>query len=325
MRCVFLLVALTLALASARYVISEDRHKADFQHFVRTYNRTYHSKEHRFDRYNTFKTMNQKVQDHNARFANGEVTWDMQIDQFSDWTPSEFKNFFSGYVEPNGTSHPSLRNVKRAPANIDWSTRGAVGPVKNQGHCGSCWAFAATGALEGCRMLAGKGYNSLSEQQLQDCLFSRVCSPGGGGPDQAIDWAHNHGGIASSNAYPWVENNGNCHNADIGGTTGGRNSAFGYNDIVNLVARAPAAIGIKGDTSLQGYRSGVLNDANCGTGTNHAVLAVGYATNCQGSGMDCWIIRNNWGSGWGTGGYALIAKGRNICGIEHDAHIAVNC
>jgi len=324
-----LVLACTIAVvaAVAAVQISEDEHKTAFSKFSHKFGRNYTTSHDLTHRFGVFKKMHQRVNDHNARFAAGEVTWDMQIDQFSDWTAEEFKNYFSGYVAPNGTTSQEIADQrnKRQPAWIDWSQKGAVGPVKSQGGCGSCWAFAAVATLEGCHMMANKGYTSLSEQQLQDCLFSRVCSPGGGGPDQAIDWAHNHGGISSSGAYPWTESNGNCHDADIAATTGGRLSAFGHNDIVNLVARGPAAIGIVGSTALQGYHSGVLNDGGCGDQTNHAVLAVGYAQNCQNSGLDCWIIKNSWGTGWGTGGYALIAKGRNMCGIEHDAHLAVNC
>eukprot|EP01117_Protostelium_nocturnum_P004280 TRINITY_DN15661_c0_g1_i1.p1 TRINITY_DN15661_c0_g1~~TRINITY_DN15661_c0_g1_i1.p1 ORF type:complete len:181 (-),score=49.32 TRINITY_DN15661_c0_g1_i1:17-559(-) len=180
--------------------------------------------------------------------------------------------------------------------------------------------------MEGCRMIAGKGYVSLSEQQLQDCMFSKVCAPGGGGPDQAIDWVHNRGGMSSSGSYPWRQGNGQCHNGDNVVQVSGRQSAFGHNDITNLVASGPSAIGINADYGgpLQGYKSGVINGP-CNQGTNHAVLAVGYATNCQGSGVNCWIIKNSWGTGWGSGGYALVRKGINQCGIEHDAHKAYGC
>ncbi|KAL0482714.1 pro-cathepsin H [Acrasis kona] len=319
------LLLLCIAAAAFAVTISEDDHKEAFSKWVLQHEKKYPANENVAMRFELFKKYRNDVFEHNEKAAEGIYTWTKQVDRFADWTDVE-KNNYLNYRPTNFTSTPeALAYVPSNADYVDWTQRGAVVNGKDQHQCGSCWAFAATGTMEGCNAIAGKGLRRLSEQQLQDCMFGHVCSPGGGGPREAIDWVKNRGGISGEDQYPYIGGNGNCHDtgsvARVGNTWHvDRNEGA----MVGMVQRGPTAAGVNGQ-SLFGYRGGVVNDDRLDRGTNHAITIVGYAPNCENTGVDCWIIRNSWGSGWGKGGYALIARGKNMIGIGNDAHVALDC
>ncbi|KAL0486337.1 pro-cathepsin H [Acrasis kona] len=305
--------------------ISEDDHKEAFSKWALEYGKKYDANENVEHRYNLFKKYRNEIFDHNEKAAQGIYTWTKKVDQFADWTDAE-KDRFLNYVPENFTSTPeALMYVPDNADYVDWTQRGAVVNGKDQGQCGSCWAFAATGSMEGCNAIAGKGLKRLSEQQLQDCLYSRVCSPGGGSPGGSIDWVRQRGGISGEAQYPYLRRNGQCHDTGKVARVGNvwhvnRNEGA----MVGMVQRGPTAAGINGQ-ALFGYHQGVINDDRASKATNHAILIVGYAPNCENTGVNCWIIRNSWGSGWGKGGYGLVARNKNTLGIGSDAHTALDC
>eukprot|EP00483_Globobulimina_turgida_P012506 UN12529 len=202
-----------------------------------------------------------------------------------------------------------------APDSVDWTTKGVVTPVKNQGQCGSCWAFSATGAIE-CQYAIKNGkLNSLSEQQLVDCAGSSYGCAGcnGGQMTGAMRYAAAAGGLCSESAYSYTARNGQCkssscgtkydHNTGIAAVTARSETA-----LVTATAAGCVSIGIEADqTAFQHYSGGVLT-GTCGTRIDHGVLVVGYGT--SGS-QQYWKVKNSWGASWGDHGYILICRNCN--------------
>jgi len=208
--------------------------------------------------------------------------------------------------------------VGNLKATADW--RGKMNTVKNQGQCGSCWAFSAVGALEGVHSVKkGQLYN-LAEQELVDCSGSygnMGCN--GGLMDYAFQYVIDKKGLASQKDYPYTAADGNCktglaRNAPITGFTDVPvNSAAA---LKAAIAQHPVSVAIEADTfTFQGYTSGVINDASCGTNLDHGVVAVGYN---DAERIPYYIVRNSWGTSWGDKGHVKIGiqDGAGICGIQ---------
>lgn len=259
--------------------------------------------------------------------------------QFSGMNSTEFVQWIRGGVElakvdffRTGSFGVNPSNYAVGlPTSVDWTTKGAVTPVKDQGQCGSCWSFSTTGALEGAFAIKHSSLVSFSEQQLVDCD-----TLGNGGRD------HGCGGGLMDNAFSWImKNNGLCTESDypyFSGTTksGGTcktscNNVAG-SDIIKYVdvepssdaammtalAQQPVSVAIEADQrEFQLYKSGVFTGA-CGTNLDHGVLAVGYGTE---SGTDFYKIKNSWSSSWGENGYIRIGRGASYnkgsgqCGV----------
>ena len=201
------------------------------------------------------------------------------------------------------------------PAGVDWRTQGKVTPVKNQGQCGSCWAFATVGALEALNLILGNGQETYSEQYLVDCTYNQNvgCSAcQGGWPSGAIGWLKTNG-IVSDKSYPYrgvFSGQSYCSTLARSGlkTYGSGNVAAGNTEeLANAVAIQPVVVCIDA-SSWSNYRGGIFNNCNNPQVHNHAVLLVGYTA-------DAWIIKNSWGAGWGESGYIRLARPGNTCGI----------
>jgi cathepsin L len=125
-------------------------------------------------RYTVFKSNVDAIEKHNNEYSMGMHTYSLGVNAFCDWTVAEFRDHMFGTKFGNGSSKSSgtfLRLPKGVTIaeSVDWRTEGAVTPVKNQGQCGSCWAFSTTGSLEGAHFRQSGKLVSLSEQQLVDC------------------------------------------------------------------------------------------------------------------------------------------------------------
>ncbi|KHJ44510.1 papain family cysteine protease, partial [Trichuris suis] len=280
--------------------------------------------------YETFLLNYLKIVKHNVQFKAGRESYQLRMNSFGDMTYSEFISTMNGYKRSTGGLKRDAKiyapqPVSSAPKNIDWRKLGLVTPVKDQKACGSCWAFSATGSLEGQHMRKYGSLVSLSEQNLVDCS-SKFGNMGcnGGLMEQAFEYIKSNGGIDTEKSYPYEGIDGKCrfNNATIGATDHGYVDIMKDNETALMLAVAnvgPVSVAIDASQeSFQFYHKGVYYERKCSTETlNHGVLVVGYGSSNR---MDYWIVKNSWGTGWGDKGYILMARNkRNNCGIASAA------
>jgi C1A family cysteine protease len=204
-------------------------------------------------------------------------------------------------------------------AAVDWVAKGAVSPVKDQGQCGSCWAFSAVGSIEGAHQIAGNPLTQFSEQQLVSCSTSYGnlgCN--GGLMDSAFQYVEKNG-LCTETDYPYTAKSDFLHCRASSCATAVK--ITGYTDVKSLdesallaaATAAPVSVAIEADTQVfQLYSGGVFDNARCGTQLDHGVLVVGYGTDTK----DYWKVKNSWGSSWGESGYIRMVRGKNMCGIN---------
>jgi cathepsin L len=268
-----------------------------------------------------------KIEEHNAKYARGEVTYTKAMNRFGDMTKEEFLAFVNrGKAQRPKISEklriPYVESKKPRADSVDWRLD-AVSDIKDQGDCGSCWSFSATGALEGQLAIQKDLMVSLSEQNLVDCsrdYGNAGCN--GGYMDSAFDYIHDNG-IMKEDAYPYEGVDRDCRYDPSRSVT----SLTGYYDLPSGSESAledavsnvgPIAVAIDATAELQFYYYGIFYDETCNeTDLNHGVLVVGYDSE---SGQDYWIVKNSWGIRWGEQGYWRQARNRgNNCGIASQA------
>ena len=241
------------------------------------------------------------------------------MNKFSDWTEEEFEAILT-YQE---TMHADTIVEVEPSANavpIDWRTLGAVQAIKDQGSCGSCWSFSAVSAVESAWEIAHGTLFSLSEQQLVDCHVCDGCN--GGSSETAFVYYQTHYAMTEA-SYPYKGVDGTCQynindNAGVETTGYSTTTPGDINEMQSVLAQQPIAISIYVNLKFQLYQSGIFNDINCPTQShNHAVNIVGWGRDST-SGLDYWILRNSWGTGWGESGYmnVQINQGPGICGCQ---------
>eukprot|EP00054_Salpingoeca_dolichothecata_P029135 m.226692 g.226692 ORF g.226692 m.226692 type:complete len:206 (-) comp26403_c1_seq11:20-637(-) len=199
-----------------------------------------------------------------------------------------------------------------------------VTPVKDQGNCGSCYAFSATGALEGLHARKTGKLVSFSEQNIVDCSGdqgNQGCN--GGLPDNAFRYAQSAGGLDLESTYPYTSVQGKCvfqPREAVGAPSSfvdvASKSETELQQAVGVVG--PVSVGIDAShRSFQFYKSGLYNEPACSeTDLDHAVLVVGYG---DVEGQAAWLVKNSWGAAWGIGGYFWLPMGNNACGIATQA------
>lgn len=225
---------------------------------------------------------------------------------------------------------PYLHNVNAFPANelpksVDWRKEGLVTPVKDQGVCGACWAFASVAGIEGAWAKAKGELVSLSEQQILDCAVDGNYGCRGGFIDNALDYVVYEGGIDTEDSYPYEALQGKCWFTFT--DVGAKISSFvgiPQNDedaLVSAVAQTPVSIGIDAEDDFVAYESGIFTSSTCtSTDINHGVTVVGYDSL---NGTDYYIIKNSWGTNWGEQGYIRMARGKNFCGVANMAYYPI--
>jgi len=313
---VLLLVAF-LAFASA------SKYSTLFAEWKQTHNKLYATEQEHKHRLAVFSKNARFVANHDAEAAGFTVA----LNQFADLSGSEFASLFLGtnITKVAGEYFPSDLTA----ADVDWRTKGAVTPVKNQGQCGSCWSFSTTGSVEGAHFLATNRLISLSEQNLVDCSTPQGnmgCN--GGLMDSAFRYIISNQGIDTEASYPYTATGPNSckfNRGNVGATIKSfHDVASGSESALQTAVQArPVSVAIDAShQSFQLYHSGVYHEAACSrTALDHGVLAVGYGTD---GGKAYWIVKNSWGAGWGMGGYILMSRNQNNnCGIATAASYPV--
>ncbi|XP_038624542.1 cathepsin K [Tachyglossus aculeatus] len=316
---VLLLPSITVATASASASLDEQ-----WELWKKSHQKQYNSKEDETSRRLVWEKNLQYISAHNLEFSLGIHTFELAMNHLGDMTSEEVVRTMTGLkVPPARTqSNDTLYTpdwAERAPDAVDYRKKGYVTPVKNQGQCGSCWAFSSVGALEGQLKKKMGRLLDLSPQNLVDCVANND-GCGGGYMTNAFQYVHDNRGIDSEDAYPYIGQDEPCRYSP----TGKAAKCRGYREIPvgdekalkRAVARVgPVAVAIDASlSSFQFYSKGVYFDENCnGANLNHALLAVGYGAQ---KGAKHWIIKNSWGEEWGNKGYVLMARNKNnACGI----------
>jgi cysteine peptidase B len=316
----FLVLASICISAAVRSCLDCDAHYV-FADFKQTYNRKYSASEE-VKRFNCFQANLKKIDALNAK----QDLATYGLNAFSDLCEDEFKVMHNLQVPVNRTRKnvPFLFNpaaVKAGAASVDWRQQGAVTHIKNQGMCGSCWSFSATGNMEGQYFRKNGKLVALSEEELVQCSSANGnmgCN--GGLMDNAFDWVASNGGIDTEQDYPYTSGGGNTGNCDNSKLSKNAAKGFtGHNDLPNdedqmatwVAQNGPASIAVDASEGWQSYSGGIVTTCT-GTQLDHGVLIVGYGI---ASGTNYWIVKNSWGTGWGENGYIRLQKGTDQCGL----------
>jgi len=294
-----------------------------FERFMADYNKVYASAEEKAYRYSVFVDTLKRIDQLNQ----GEPFRPHGINQFADLTQDEFR---AQYLMPKGVIEQRKAHLAQAPVleleatdlpvEYSWLNNGSVvTPVKNQGQCGSCWAFSTTENIESVWAIAGNPLVSLAPQQIVDCdTVDAGCN--GGNPPTAYEYVIKAGGLEPEKDYPYTAKDGKCTakaSLEVAKISGYSWATRTKNETAMQVAVynvAPLSICVDAVT-WQTYTSGIITK-NCGTALDHCVQLIGWGS--QGS-TEYWSVRNSWGASWGEQGYIRVERNKDLCGIAQEA------
>ncbi|KAJ1256456.1 hypothetical protein BS78_K020500 [Paspalum vaginatum] len=294
------------------------------EQWMAKYGRVYRDAAEKARRFEVFKANVAFIESVNA----GNHKFWLEANRFADLTDDEFRTTQTGYKPASkGRTTTGFRyanvSLDDVPASIDWRTKGAVTPIKDQGQCGCCWAFSAVASMEGIVKLSTGKLISLSEQELVDCDVNGMdqgCS--GGLMDNAFDFIIDNGGLTTESNYPYTASDGTCNSNKASNDAA---SIKGYEDVPTnhetslrkAVAKQPVSVAVDGgDSHFRFYKGGVLS-GTCGTELDHGIAAAGYGVVSDGT--KYWLMKNSWGTSWGKDGYIRmerdIADEEGLCGL----------
>jgi len=314
----FLSIALLLTVAQICFGVSLNTQWAKFKE---ENNKKYVDGIEEAFRKGVFAANLEKINKHNEEYDQGEHTWKMSVNLFADLTHDEFMEKLTLQVPDMPKSNQQYQmKAKSMASSVDWRDTGCVGAIKDQGSCGSCWAFGAVASVEFACCMASNNDNALSEQQVVDC-DNRNSGCNGGWYDTAWQYMMEEGGLETSSDYPYTARGGSCKSdsnkfeCTVTGCVGGPNN--GACDNSGLVGDEEElkkmlndqALAVAVDASpFQFYSSGILDCRNYHN-LNHAVFAVGYEDGSH------YTIKNSWGKSWGESGFVRVGMGGNPCGV----------
>jgi C1A family cysteine protease len=273
------------------------------------------------EEYNFRKEIFKVNQKFNDEINSQNLSWKAGNNKFSTWTDSELAKLKGSRMMPESKKRYATfdKNVN-LPLTIDWVSAGAVTPVKDQGQCGSCWAFSSTGALEGIHFIKSGTLLSFSEQQLVDCSTANYGCGGGWQSEAFVYYETNFAELES--VYPYTAVDGTCMYNQSSTTAVDVSSYLNVNidDVAAMkaaVAQQPVSVSLDAGHLFMNYSSGVLDSTKCGTKLDHAVLVVGYGIDAP-TGLEYWTVKNSWGTSWGEEGYIRLAiiDEVGVCGVQ---------
>ncbi|KAM7257644.1 hypothetical protein ACFE04_013385 [Oxalis oulophora] len=329
MNSIFILLSFLLLLSSTPILSLSSQSQSQisklFETWCKKHGKTYPSDQEKQYRLKVFEDNYVFVSQHNNL---GNSSYTVSLNGFADLTHHEFKTSKLGLakarveVDQRFDLGEPIYEEGEIPDSLDWRKKGAVTSVKDQGNCGGCWAFSATGAIEGINEIVTGSLVSLSEQELIDCdrKYNEGC--GGGLMNYAYQFVVDNHGINTEQEYPFVGRDRTCNEDKLKRnvvTIDGYRDVPSYNEkkLLQAVAMQPVSVGICGsERAFQMYSKGVFTGP-CETALDHAVLIVGYGSE---NGVDYWIVKNSWGTHWGMNGYILMQRNSGIptglCGIN---------
>ncbi|KAJ4702333.1 Cysteine proteinase [Melia azedarach] len=303
-----------------------------FESWMSKFEKVYDSLEEKLQRFEIFKDNLEHIDEANKKIKN---YW-LGLNEFADLSHDEFRRMYLG-LKPDldgrrlrSTSESKLEeyftyknvDVVDLPKSVDWRKKGAVTHVKNQGSCGSCWAFSTVAAVEGINQIVTGNLTSLSEQELIDCdnTYNNGCN--GGLMDYAFTYIVSSGGLHKEEDYPYIMEEGTC---ELTKEESEVVTINGYHDVpqnneeslLKALANQPLSVAIEASGRDFQFYSGGVFDGHCGTELDHGVAAVGYGST---KGIDYIIVKNSWGPKWGEKGYIRMkrntGKSEGLCGIN---------
>jgi len=314
-----------LAAASSAFEVM-DPSTYEFMHWVSHNGRSYGTNEEFKFRFEQWMEVDKFVKEVNA--PGSGYTHTAGHNKFSDFTRMEYQKMLSlKNVDQEDTNEVEPVEEVAAVANgsVDWRDLGCVSAVKDQGACGSCWAFSATETVESAHCAARNPLPVLSPQMLVDCATAEAGFGNNGCMGGWYYWAWNYTsefGQMLEIDYPYVGKDQTCayqaDKAKVGTVDGGHNVGRSNDAIMNALVNAPVSIAIEADhRSFQTYVSGIFSSTDCGTLIDHAVQMVGYSYTA-GASDNYWIVRNSWGASWGDAGYIriLMTEWPGLCAVN---------
>jgi len=293
--------------------------EAQFDEYTRFWNKTYSHVE-RAARLENFKMNAAKITKMNAQTKARGYGASFGFTKFSDWSEREQLSI-NGFLPVEKKPRPAVHQPRANPTiPIDWVAQGKTTPVKDQGQCGSCWAFSTAETIESALLMAGKKVQPLSPQEVVDC-DSNDQGCGGGYPQEAIGWVKDQGGLDTDQCYPYTAQDGTCASSQC--------TPFGNINTVVPIGQdeqetydalkkyGPLSIGADA-SAWSNYNGGVLTADQCGSNVDHAIQLTGYSPDQGGY----WIVRNSWGSDWGINGFIWLEYGKNTCGMTYQTTAA---
>ncbi|XP_062024160.1 cysteine proteinase COT44-like [Rosa rugosa] len=294
-----------------------------FEAWCKEYGKSYSSELEELYRRSVFEQNLALITQHNEM----AFSYTLSLNSFSDMTQNEFRASRLGFrpifltIEHNAEKKSSV--ASDVPSSMDWREKGAVTSVKDQGDCGSSWAFSAIGAIEGINKIVTGSLISLSEQELMDCnkgLTTRGCS--GGQVASAFQFVMKNKGIDTDMDYPYQAWDMDCNQEKVNRRVVTIDSfkyvpLYDEEQLLQAVARQPVSASIAASSfAFQFYSKGIVT-GSCSTLLDHAVLIVGYGSE---NGVDYWILKNSWGKRWGMDGYMYLQRDhgnrKGLCGIN---------
>jgi C1A family cysteine protease len=311
--------------------------RSSFGEWQAHFGKTYGSTDEEYTRFGVWADNVRRIAKYNSQGLSSKL----RANQFADMTDAQFKramfgeegSCFKAGEEPIRIGKGRLTGEQRGALEtladgVDWTTAGCVTPVKDQGQCGSCWAFSTTGSIE-CNWAIAKGQCKstlvgLSEQELVDCSkVNAGCN--GGNMASAMSYVTSNGGLCSESEYPYKGVDGSCKASSCGTKYDAISNhksvtADSESSLATATNAGCVSVAIEADQfAFQYYSSGVL-DGTCGTNLDHGVLVVGYGTL---NNEEYWKVKNSWGTSWGEAGYVLICRDCGKNGKQGECGIAM--